>query len=169
MMSLRLVTLSGMLARVKVIAELEMATVALPILEAPHNQLEVTIDGRLNGMKYIIHDRDPLFQGRFTEYLRGAGCKSKMTPPRTPEMNGYIESFIRTIRRECLDHLILTSERQLRYVVEQYLVYYNRERPHSGLGGAVIHPWPQDEDGEVTEFSRLGGLLVSYRKVKAAS
>ena len=136
--------------------------------QVARNQTDA-IDGRLNGMKYIVHDRDPLFQGRFTEYLKGAGCRTKMTPPRTPEMNGYIESFIRTIRRECLDHLILTSERQLRYVVDQYLIYYNRERPHSGLGGAVIRPWPQDEDGEVTEFSRLGGLLVSYRKVKRAS
>ena len=66
-------------------------------------------------------------------------------------------------------HLILTSEAQLRYVVKEFLEYYNHERPHSGLGGNMIKPWPQDEDGEVTEFSRLGGLLKSYRRVKKAA
>jgi len=72
--------------------------------------------------------------------------------------NGHIESFIKTIKTECLDHLILTSEVQLRYVVREYLQYYNRERPHSSLGGKMITPLPQDEDGKITEFSRLAAF-----------
>ena len=77
-----------------------------------------------------------------------------------------MESFIKTIKTECLNHFILTSVEQLRYVVGEYLEYYNHERPHSGLGGAMIKPWPQDEDGEVVMFTRLGGFLKSYRRVR---
>ena len=126
-------------------------------------------DGKLKDMAYLIHDRDPLFQERFTDILASAGCKTKMTQPRCPEQNGFIESFIKTFKTECLDHLLLSTEEQLRYVVNQFLEFYNRERPHSGLDGRMINPWPQDADGEITEFSRLGGLLKSYRRVKTAA
>ena len=136
--------------------------------QVARNQTDA-FDGKLNGMKYLIHDRDPLFLGKFTDILKSAGCKTKLIPPRMPEYNGHIESFIKTIKTECLDRLILTSEAQLRYVVKEFLEYYNHERPHSGIGGKMINPWPQDEDGEVTEFSRLGGLLKSYRRVKRAA
>ena len=124
------------------------------------------IDGRLKGVKYLIHDNDPLFKGRFDQYVEGAGCRIKRLPPRSPELNGFMESFIKTIKTECLNHFILTSVEQLRYVVSEYLEYYNHERPHSGLGGAMIKPWPQDEDGEVVMSTRLGGFLKSYRRVR---
>jgi len=51
-------------------------------------------------------------------------------------------------------------------MVKEFLEYYNHERPHSIIDGRIINPLPQDEDAEVTEFSRLGGLLKSYRRVK---
>ena len=136
--------------------------------QVARNQTDA-FDGKLNGMKYIIHDRDPLFTGKFTDILKSAGCKTKLIPPRSPECNGHIESFIKTFKTECLDRLILTSEAQLRYVVKEFLEYYNHERPHSGLDGRMINPRPQDMDGEVVEFSRLGGLLKSYRRVKKAA
>ena len=53
--------------------------------------------------------------------------------------------------------------------MNEFLEYYNRERPHSGLGGKMIKPLPQDVDGEIVEFTRLGGLLKSYRRVKRAA
>ena len=68
-----------------------------------------------------------------------------------------------------MNHFVLTSEAQLRYVVKEFLEYYNHERPHSALDGRMIKPRPQDADGEIVEFSRLGGLLKSYRRVKIAS
>ncbi|MCI7643085.1 MAG: transposase [Lentisphaeria bacterium] len=117
----------------------------------------------------LIHDRDPLFQGRFPSILNSVGCKIKLIQPRCPEQNGYIESFIKTFKTECLNHVILRSVVQLRYVVNEFLIYYNKERPHSGLDGKFINPWPQDADGEIVEFSRLGGLLKSYRRVKQAA
>ncbi|MBP5585259.1 MAG: integrase core domain-containing protein [Lentisphaeria bacterium] len=136
--------------------------------QVARNQVDY-IDGKLNGFKYIIHDNDTLFSGRFTDILSGAGCKTKHTRPFCPEQNGYVESFVKTFKTECLDQLILTSDEQLRYVVQEFLLYYNHERPHSGLGGKLIDPWPQDDDGEIVMFSRLGGLLKSYRRVKQAA
>ncbi len=68
-----------------------------------------------------------------------------------------MESFIGSFKRECLNHLILTSEEQLRYVIREYLEYYNHERPHAGLGGRMIKPRPQDADGEIVCTERLGG------------
>lgn len=133
--------------------------------QVARNQTDA-FDGKLLKMKYLIHDNDPLFKGRFDKYIESAGCRIKKLPPRSPELNGYMESFIKTIKTECLNHFILTSIGQLRYVVDEYLEYYNHERPHSGLGGRMIDPLPQDEDGEVVTFTRLGGFLKSYRKVK---
>lgn len=136
--------------------------------QVARNQTDA-IDGKLNGMKYLIHDSDPLYKGRFYQYITQSGCKAKCLPPKSPELNSFIESFIKTIKVECLNHFILQTEEQLRYVVTQYLEYYNHERPHSGIGGTMIHPRPQDEDGKITMFSRLGGFLKSYRKIKSAS
>ena len=109
--------------------------------------------------------RRPALQARSPDYLSDIGCKSKRIPPRCPEANGYVESFIKTFKTECLNHLIITSVEQLRYVVSEFLLYYNHERPHSGLGGKLIAPWPQPTHGEIRCFSCLGGLLKSYRRV----
>jgi len=84
-------------------------------------------------------------------------------------MNSRCENFIRALNAECLDKLIFTSEKQLRYAVSQYLEYWHRYRPSAGLGGQIIAPYPQDEDGEIREISFLGGLLHGYRREKLAA
>jgi len=122
-------------------------------------------DGKLLGKKYLVHDNDVLFGTAFHNALKGVDITPRKLPPKSPELNGHVESFIKTFKRECLDHFILTSEAQLRYVVHQWLEYYNHERPHSALNWNMIDPWPQDPDGVIQEFSRLGGLLLSYRRV----
>jgi len=72
----------------------------------------------------------------------------------------------KTLLRECI---VFTSAAQLEYCTREYLEWHNHERSHRGLGGQMIHPRPQDPDGEIVEFSRLGGLLKSYRRVKLAA
>ncbi len=62
--------------------------------------------------------------------------------------------------------MVLTSQKQLEYVIDQFMEHYHHERPHLGLGGEIIDPLQQDEYGEIVEFQRLGGLLKSYRRVK---
>ncbi len=64
--------------------------------------------------------------------------------------------------------MIFTSQAQLEYAISQFLTHNHRERPHMALGGKIIDPYPQDQDGAIVEFERLGGLLRSYRRVKKA-
>ncbi len=123
------------------------------------------LDGPLLGKRYLMHDNDPVFKGPLPGFLATIGCKDLRTPPSSPDCNAHVESFIKTFKNECLNHLILTDERQLRYVVREFLEYYNHERCHSGLDGRRIDPRPEPPGGEIRLFSRLGGLLKCYRRV----
>lgn len=134
------------------------------MMQIGRNQTDA-FDGFLNGKKYLIHDRDPLYTDKFSTLLKASGITTKKIRARTPDMNAYAERFIQSIQKECLNKLILTSEEQLWHVVNEYILYYNHERPHQGLGGKMIEPWPQHADGKVVEFHRIGGLLKSYRRV----
>ena len=134
--------------------------------QVARNQVDC-FDGRLNDKSFLIHDGDRLFTKDFNAILKGNGCRSLRPFVHCPQANGYIESFIKTFKAECLDYLILTSEAQLRYVVREFLMYYNTERPHSGLDGHLIKPTDSVSNGEIKCFTRLGGLLKSYRRVAA--
>ncbi|MBI9018881.1 MAG: transposase [Phycisphaerae bacterium] len=126
-------------------------------------------NGFLNGKKYLIHDRDLLFTKKFDDILGAVGVTSVKTVKRSPNLNAYAERFVQTIKKECLNHLILTNEEQLKYAVDQFIEHYNHERPHENLDGKMIDPLPQDDDGEIIRFERLGGLLKSYRRIKQAA
>jgi transposase InsO family protein len=116
--------------------------------------------------KYLIHDRDPpTLTKQFDAIMEGSGIKIKRLPAFMPVMNSFAESFVKSIKTECINKMIVNSEKQLRYIVKEYIEHYNHERPHRGLGGKIIEPYPQDEKGEIVEFNRLGGLLRSYRRV----
>jgi hypothetical protein len=126
-------------------------------------------DGFLLDKRYLIHDRDPLYTAKFDDIMKGAGVTPKRLPGFMPVMNSFAESFVKSIKTECLNKLIFTSEEQLRYAIKCYLFYYHHLRPHGGLGGRMIDPLPQDEDGEIVEFNYLGGLLRGYRRLKQAA
>ena len=126
-------------------------------------------DGFLLGKRYLIHDRDATFTKRFDSIFESIGIEIKKLPPFMPMMNSRMENFNRAIKTECLDRIIFSNERQLRFAVEQYLEYWNHYRPHAGLNGKMVLPYPQDADGEVQEISFLGGLLHGYRRVKPAA
>lgn len=76
-------------------------------------------DGFLNGKRTLIHDGDPLFTEQFRATLGAAGVRASKVPERWPNLNSFAESFVRAIKRECLDKIILVGERHLRYVVGQ--------------------------------------------------
>ena len=126
-------------------------------------------DGFMLGKKYLIHDRDTLFHRRFDMIFESIGVKIKKLPPFTPQMNARMENFIRAIKTECLDKMIFTSQGQLRIAVREYLEYWNHYRPHEGLGGRMVMPYPQDMDAPVREVSFLGGLLHGYRRERLAA
>lgn len=126
-------------------------------------------DGFIKDKRYVIHDRDPLFTKEFDQIIKGAGIHVVKTIKQSPNLNAYAERFVQTTKTECLDHLILTSQKQLEYAVSEFVQYYHRERPHESLDGHMINPWPQDKDGPIVRFERLGGLLRSYRRVQQAA
>jgi hypothetical protein len=116
--------------------------------------------------KYLIRDRDPLFTEKLDSIFKAAGAQPVKLPPRSPNLNSHAERFVRSVREEGLDHLILSSEDQLRYVLAEYLQYYHHERIHQGLG-RIIEPQHEGNQGEIICIERLGGLLKSYHR-KAA-
>ena len=122
--------------------------------------------GFLAGKRYLIHDRDPLYTDKFDSILKTAGVEPVKLPPRSPNLNAHAERFVRSVKEECLDYLVLSSENQLRYVLSEYLHYYHHERIHQGLN-RIIEPQHEGHQGEIICIERLGGLLKSYHR-KAA-
>jgi len=122
--------------------------------------------GFLVGKKYLIRDRDPLYTKKFDRVLKTTGVEPGKLPPRSPNLNPHAERFVRSVREEGLDRLILSSEDQLRYVLSEYLQYYHHERIHQGLN-RIIEPQHEGNQGEIICIERLGGLLKSYHR-KAA-
>ena len=123
-------------------------------------------DGFLLGKKYLIHDRDSLFNRRFDAIFESIGVTIKRLPPFCPMMNARCENFIRALKTECLDKIIFKTREQIRLAVKEFLEYWNHYRPHEGLDGKMILPYRQDADGEIVEVPFLGGLLHGYRREK---
>ncbi len=119
--------------------------------------------GFLKDKKYLIHDRDPLFTEEFREILKASGIKPIRTLPMSPHLNCVMERFVRSVKSECLDRMLIFGERHLEYVVKEYVEHYHTERAHQGIGNEIIEPPPQGQ-GEVICRERLGGLLNFYRR-----
>ena len=126
-------------------------------------------DGFLIGKRYLIHDRDPLFTAALDNLLRAAGVRPLRLPARSPNLNAYAERFVRSIKEECLGQMIILGERRLRFVIDEYVEHYHRERPHQGIGNVLIQPSqvPPEMDDPVARRDRLGGLLRSYQRIAA--
>ncbi len=121
------------------------------------------VDGFLCECRYLIHDRSSLFTKEFLEILESGGVKSVRLPARSPNLNAFAERFVRSIKSECLDRMILIGEPSLRRAVDQFVVHYHRERNHQGLENTIIEPeFGSGEEGEVICRERLGGLLRYY-------
>jgi putative transposase len=114
--------------------------------------------------RYLIRDQDGIYGFDFTRRVASLGIKHIQTARRSPWQNPYVERVIGSIRRECLDHVIVLNERHLRSVLRDYLDYYHRSRTHLGLGKdcpetrAVEMP----EIGPVSSKPVLGGLHHRY-------
>ena len=126
-----------------------------------------SVDGFLRNAAYLIHDRDPLFTEAFEAILAERGVKCVRIPARSPNCNPHAERFVKTVRDECLNHLVLFGERHLRYVIKEFMAHYHRERFHQGLAGQLIEAQtssanPKVPRGEVVCRSRLGGMLNFY-------
>jgi transposase InsO family protein len=123
-----------------------------------------TDEGFLNGTRYLIHDRDPLFADAFRELLKSSGVKTVKLPARSPNLNAYAERFVRSIKSECLARIIPLGERHLRTAVREYTEHYHLERNHQGLDNELIEKSADayGMDGVVDCRERLGGVLNCY-------
>jgi transposase InsO family protein len=125
-----------------------------------------TFTGLLGRTRFLVHDRDSKFNANFDEVFRSEGVKVIRTPIRAPQANAYAERFVRTIRAECLDWLLILGRRHLEHVLRTYTTHYNRERPHRARS---LQP-PEAIDGidppgarAIERHDLLGGLIHEYR------
>ena len=138
-------------------------------MEQVARNLTDVVDGFLRRTRHLIHDRDPLFTRAFGEILKSSGVQPIKLPPRSPNLNAYAERFVRSIKEECLNRVVLLSEGHLWLVVHEYVEHYHRERNHQGLDNQLLEraPPPANLDAEVHRRERLGGLLNYYHREAA--
>ncbi len=127
------------------------------------------VDGFLNGKRYLIHDRDPLYTAQFTETLATCGVRCVKLPPKSPNLNAFAERFVRSIKSECLDRMIFFGGKHLRCVVKEYVEHYHAERNHQGIGNRLIEGTGEraENPGPVVSRTRVGGMLKYYHRVAA--
>jgi len=138
------------------------------LMQVGRNLLDAA-EGFLQRKRYLILDRDPLYTAAFRRLLRDANVKPLQLPARSPNLNAYAERFVRSIRDDCLNHVVLLGEQHLRTVVREYVAHYHTERNHQGLGNALVAP-PRAvaiAEGAVQRRTRLGGLLSYYHREAA--
>src|SRR5664279_2163434 len=129
----------------------------------------LAIGERLSGLRFLLRDRHTTFSGPFDAVLRAEGVRVIRTPVRAPRANAFAERFVRTVRKECLDHVLIYGRRHLERVLQTYVAPYDEERPHRGLSLAVPAGYrtPQARRTTRTPVERrdvLGGLIHEYRR-----
>ncbi len=120
------------------------------------------------GPKYLIHDRDSKYGSHFSAVVAGAGIKELRTPHRAPRANGICERFMGSLRRECLDHTLILQGKHLQRVIKEYTTYFNKERPHQGIGQHIPDHYDlpkSNPTGRIVSEAFLGGLHHSYSRV----
>jgi transposase InsO family protein len=125
-------------------------------------------DGALRHQSVLICDRDRKWSGPVRHLLVDADIRVVQTPFQAPNANAHAERFVRSIKSECLDRVIVLGERHLRQAIRQFMAHYHRERNHQGLENELIETSPTLEGGgrRIYRRPRLGGLLNYY--VRAA-
>jgi transposase InsO family protein len=130
----------------------------------------LSFTGLLDRMRFLVHDRDSKFTAAFDQVFRSEGINVIQTPIRAPQANAYAERFVRTIRAECLDWLLILGRRHLERVLRAYTAHYNRERPHRAL---TLHPPDRTTAirrrnvGTIARRDLLGGLIHEYHQTAA--
>ena len=121
---------------------------------------------RADGFRFLVRDRDTKFMASFDAVFADVGIAVLPSPPRAPKGNAYAERWVSTIRRECLDRMLIFGERQLVHVLTEYEIHYNTHRPHRALEQrspiAADANRPPRAAGVVRRSQVLGGLINEY-------
>jgi transposase InsO family protein len=133
--------------------------------------LSMELEDRTPEARFLIRDRDSKFPGSFDEVFRSDGARAILTPIRAPNANAFAERWIRTVRAECLDWMLILGRRHLDRVLQTYAEHYNGHRPHRALELAA--PLDGADHGEaislreVRRWDVLGGLIHEYHGAAA--
>ena len=119
--------------------------------------------------RYLLRDRDAIYGDEFRRQARSLGIEDVRTAPRSPWQSPYVERVIGSIRRECLDHVVVFHERRLRRILAAYVDHYHRWRCHQGLAMDCPEPRPVQppEQGDVVEVAESGGMYRHYERCAA--
>ena len=112
--------------------------------------------------KLLVRDRDTKFQGKFDEIFKEWNTQVKKITYRSPNMNPYAEGWLGTMKRECLDHFFVFGEKHFKYLVEEFVRFYNTQRPHSGMNNEPLNRVFSKATGDIRCDSKLGGLIRHY-------
>jgi putative transposase len=132
--------------------------------------------------RFLIRDRDTKCVAEFDEVFRSEGAHIVQTPFCTPNANAYAERFVRTVRSECLDQLLVLNARHLERVLHHFAEHYNHHRPHQGIFQEIpvvgserrlaamtpvdsVPAQDRPPSARIVRRDRLGGLIHEYRKV----
>ena len=115
--------------------------------------------------RYMIRDRDRIYGAVVTRRPRAMGIRDKPIAPASPWQNGFVERLIGSIRRECVDHIIVLGEAHPRRILKSYARYYNETRTHLALDKDAPVSRPVQRPGVVRSLALLGGLHHHYRRV----
>ena len=116
--------------------------------------------------RFVIRDRDGIYGHDFCERVKHAGIEEVIIAPRSPWQNPFAERVIGSIRRDCLDHLIIFSEAHLRRILKDYFAYYHESRTHLSLdrNAPVPRETEPPERGKVVAIPQVGGLHRRYMR-----
>jgi transposase InsO family protein len=120
--------------------------------------------------RYLMRDRDRVYGLAFKKRVERIGIEDALTAPRSPWQNPFVERVIGSIRRECLDHVVVINERHLRRLLGDYFEHYHRWRCHRSLamGCPTARPVQGPELGQVVQVAEAGGLYRHYERRAAA-
>jgi len=121
--------------------------------------------------RFLVRDRAGQFTDAFDAVLSGAGIEVVKIPPRSPRANAHAERWVRTVRAECTDRVLIVGPRHLRAVLDEYATHYNRHRPHRarnlrppGAGDNAAAPVPHLAAARIRRCDILGGLIHEYKR-----
>jgi putative transposase len=123
------------------------------------------------GPRFVIRDNDGKYGQCFSRVAKDRGIEVLRTPVRAPKANAMCERFIGSVRRECLDHMLILNERHLHWIIGEYVEYFNCARPHQGIGQRIPDPRKGDKSrvgessGRILSRPVLGGLYHDYRRI----
>ena len=139
---------------------------AAPLWISAARNLTDPEDGFLAGKRYVLMDRDTKFSTSFRQILQASGATPLQLPPRSPNLNAYIERFMKSLKSEALSRMIFFGEGSLRRAGAAYLEHYHAERNHQGLDNDLIEPGADvgSESGQIECEERLGATLKYYHR-----